>query len=311
MDGLTIAAIVPCHNEAAAVGKVIIDLQSAVPDIKIYVYDNCSTDDTTDVARSAGAHVRLESRKGKGNVVRRAFADVDADIYVLVDGDDTYGIDSLPLMIRMLVDGPLDQVTGVRSEATADAYRRGHALGNRFFNAVVRWIFGDQVNDMLSGFRVFSKRFVRSFPALSREFEIETELTIHAINARIPQAEAKVGFRDRAVGTESKLRTYRDGINILGMILRLARHERPLVVHGVFAALLSLVALVLGAPVVIEYLESGLVPRLPTAVLASSLFILAGLVMTIGLMLQGMLQIRREHSRLAYLSWEAVGPVDD
>jgi glycosyltransferase involved in cell wall biosynthesis len=228
--GYRIAAIVPCHNEAAAIGKVVRDLRAAVPGMDVYVYDNCSTDNTADTARRAGAIVRREHRKGKGNVVRRAFADIDADIYLLVDGDDTYDAAAAPDLIQALLDGPHDHVLGIRApEAGAtEAYRPAHEAGNRALNRVVARIFGTDAEDMLSGYRVFSRRFVKSFPAASREFEIETELTVHCMAMRVPATAVQVGFRDRAAGTESKLRTYRDGWQILRLILNLARHERPL-----------------------------------------------------------------------------------
>ncbi|MET0861563.1 MAG: glycosyltransferase, partial [Microbacterium sp.] len=216
-----IAAIIPCHNEEAAVGRVVSDLRDAVPDMLIYVYDNASSDRTSEIAAAHGAVVRHELTKGKGNVVRRAFADVDADIYVLIDGDDTYATKDLPAMIAALRSGPYDHVLGVRTETGTGAYRAGHALGNRGFNWLVGRVFKSPVTDMLSGYRVMSRRFVKSFPALSREFEIETELTVHAMSLRVPQTEVPVGFKDRPEGSESKLRTYRDGFRILSLIVEL------------------------------------------------------------------------------------------
>lgn len=300
-----IAAIVPCYNEELAVGKVVGDLRAAVPEMTVYVYDNNSTDDTARVAREAGAVVRRETTKGKGNVVRRAFADVDADIYVLIDGDDTYSTTELPAMIRELQSGPYDHVLGVRRETAAGAYRAGHELGNKGFNWLVSSVFGSPVTDMLSGYRVFSRRFVKSFPALSREFEIETELTVHAMSLRVPQVEVPVGFRDRPVGSESKLRTYHDGIRILSLIGSLIRHERPLLFYGLIGTLLALVGVVLGAPVVVEFFDTGLVPRFPTAFLALGIAILAFMSWTIGLILDGVLKSRREQGRLNYLSHPA------
>lgn len=307
MSDLRIAAIVPCHNEAGAVGKVVADLQTSLPTATVYVYDNNSDDDTSAIARAAGAVVRFEGRQGKGNVIRRAFADIDADVYLLIDGDDTYDAMVAPDLVNELLDGPYDQVTGVRRQQSDSAYRSGHALGNRFFNTIVGLIFAHRVQDMLSGYRVFSKRFVRSFPALSRGFEIETELTVHSISARIPQTEMVVGFRDRAEGTESKLRTYRDGQRILRTLLKLAVHERPVPAYGILAGLLALVSLVLGLPIVLEFIDTGLVPRLPTALLASSLVILAVLAMISGMLMDILKKMRDESSRLAYLSWEVVG----
>lgn len=302
---LTIAAIVPCHNEEAAVGKVVRDLQEAVPGIAVFVYDNNSTDQTAKVAREAGAIVRTETRRGKGNVVRRAFADIDADIYVLIDGDDTYDAGALPDMIAELQHGPLDHVLGVRRQvaATESAYRPGHEAGNRLFNRLVGFLFGEPVTDMLSGYRVLSRRFVRSFPALSHEFEIETELTVHAMNLRVPQAEVPVGFRDRPEGSESKLRTYHDGFRILRLIVNLFQHERPLAFYGLVAALFAVVGVALGLPVVWEFTQTGEVPRFPTAVLASSLCIISVLAAAVGLVLNGTLRLRKEAARLEYLRW--------
>jgi len=298
-------AIVPCHNEAGAIAKVVDDLRAAVPDMEIYVYDNASTDGTDDVARAAGAHVRYETLKGKGNVVRRAMADLDADVYLLIDGDDTYDAAAAPAMIQMLLDGPYDQVTGVRTQQTDSAYRAGHELGNKAFNAVVSEIFGYPVTDMLSGYRVFSRRFVKSFPAVSKAFEIETELTVHAVNARLPQTEFPVGFKDRAEGTESKLRTYHDGFRILNMILKLVQMERPMVMHSVIAGILFAVGVVLGIPVIIDFVHTGLVPRLPTAVLASSMVLLSVLALMIGIILDGLRKVRQENIRTTYLAHPA------
>lgn len=301
----TIAAIVPCYNEEAAVAKVVSDLQNAVPGAVVYVYDNASTDDTSGVAREAGAVVRQETLKGKGNVIRRALADVDADIYLMIDGDDTYDADAAPQMIKTLVEGPYDYVTGVRTPQDPSAYRSGHEMGNRFFNRVVSIIFGHPVNDMLSGYRVFSRRFVKSFPAVSRAFEIETELTVHAINNRVPQAEVQVGFRDRPEGSESKLRTYHDGFRILRMIARLLHHERPLALYGVLSAAVFLIGAALGLPVVVEYAQTGLVPRFPTAFLAASVVLLSVLMLIIGILLDGLRKVRQENTRIAYMAQPA------
>lgn len=306
---MRVVAIVPCHNEEVAVGKVVCDLKAAVPDIVVYVYDNASTDGTAKIAREAGAIVRTESRPGKGNVIRRAFADIDADVYLVIDGDDTYAASAAPEMIEALVDGPLDHVLGVRSQSaeTATAYRPGHETGNRIFNRLVGFLFGEEVSDMLSGFRVVSRRFVKSFPAMSREFEIETEMTVHAMSLRVPQVEIPVEFQDRPVGSDSKLRTYHDGFRILRLIAVLFQHERPLVLYGLVGALFTLAGLVLGLPVVWEYARTGLVPRFPTAILASSLIIIAMLSQVVGLVLNGELKARREAARLEYLRWAPPG----
>ncbi|HSN11229.1 MAG TPA: glycosyltransferase [Propionibacteriaceae bacterium] len=302
-----IAGIVPCYNEEVAIATVVRDLRAAVPDMDIYVYDNNSTDKTAEVAAAAGAIVRREDEKGKGNVVRRAFADIDADIYLLIDGDDTYAASAARTLIDTLISGPYDHVLGVRRQAASEssAYRPGHETGNKAFNRLVSWLFGRRVSDMLSGYRVFSRRFVKSFPALSREFEIETELTVHSMNLRVPQVEVEVGFKDRPVGSESKLRTYHDGFRILGLIGALLRHERPLFFYGVLAAILYVIAIVLGVPVVWEFVQTGLVPRFPTAILASSLALLGTLALSIGLILDGVLLARREQARLRYLEYTA------
>lgn len=300
---LRIAAIVPCYNEELTVEKVVADLKRAVPGMVVYVYDNNSSDRTAELAEAAGAIVRYESRPGKGQVVRRAFADLDADLYVMIDGDDTYEAADLPAMIETLLAGPYDHVLGVRREtqAAGSSYRPGHELGNRLFNRLVSALYRSRVTDMLSGFRVFSKRFVKSFPAVSKRFEIETELTIHMMSLRLPVAEYEVGFRDRPSGSTSKLNTVSDGLRILSVIVALLRHERPNLFHGLVAVLLTLLSVGLGLPVVLEFAETGLVPRLPTALLASALMILAFLLGSVGLILDGIRRARREASRLTYL----------
>lgn len=298
-----IAAVVPCHNEEAAVATVVRDLLTAVPGITVYVYDNCSTDQTSARAAEAGAIVCSEPLKGKGNAVRRAFADIDADIYLLIDGDDTYDAFAAPEMIQQLVDDNLDQVVGVRR---GSAYRQGHELGNRILNRIVTGIFGDTMGDMLSGYRAFSRRFVKSFPAVSREFEIETELTVHSLALRIPSATHPVAFSDRAEGSESKLRTYRDGWKILNVILSLTRHERPIYYFGVVGALLAFVAVLLSIPVLVHYLHTGMVPRLPTLVVASFLVMISCLSFTVGVIIESMRKARHEVSRLSYLRHPAV-----
>ena len=305
LSSCRVAAIVPCHNEALTIAKVVNDLRAAVPECEVYVYDNLSTDGTDEVARGVDAHVRYESFKGKGNVVRRAFGDIDADIYVLIDGDDTYDAGAVAVMIKTLFDGPFDHVVGVRQDSSVNAYRSGHRFGNAMFNKLVSVVFGVRVTDMLSGCRVVSRRFVKSFPAVSREFEIETELTVHTSNLRLAFAEVPVGYRERHEGSHSKLNTVEDGAKILSLIFNLVRHERPVFFHSVIAVVLMLAALALGLPIIVEYAETGLVPRLPTAVLASSLVILSVLTFAVGLVLEGIAKTRREAARLNYLRYPA------
>ncbi|GGO63240.1 glycosyl transferase [Microbacterium nanhaiense] len=302
-----IAAIVPCYNEEVAIGQVIADLRAAVPEMAIYVYDNNSSDRTAEVAEAAGAIVRREERRGKGNVVRRAFADIDAEVYVMIDGDDTYDAAALPEMIRALREGPYDHVLGVRTQVdhSTSAYRAGHELGNKGFNWLVGGIFGDEVSDMLSGYRVMSRRFVKSFPAASREFEIETELTVHVMSLRVPQTEVAVGFKDRPDGSESKLRTYHDGFRILNLVMQLVRHERPLFFFGIIGSVLVLVGVILGIPLVVEFAQTGLVPRFPTAILTVAFGVMGALAWAVGLVLDGVLKARRETSRLLYLQYNA------
>ncbi|MEU2270273.1 glycosyltransferase family 2 protein [Streptomyces olindensis] len=301
----TIACVVPCHNEEAAVGKVVRDLRAALPEADIYVYDNASTDRTVEIAREAGAIVRTEPRKGKGNVIRRAFADVDADALLIVDGDDTYDASRARDLVDLLFEGPYDQVVGARRVTVDGAYRAGHAAGNKLLTGAVRSLFGNDVTDMLSGYRVFSRRFVKSFPALAREFETETEMTIHALHLRLPTAEVAVDYRVRPAGGESKLRTYRDGWCILRVILDLARRERPSLVHTLIAGVLALVSVVLGIPVVTEFVRTGSVPRLPTAVLAAAIMTIAALVLLVGYILESLTHMRQEQSRLVHLAYPA------
>ena len=306
---MRIAAIVPCYNEEVAIGTVVRDLKAAVPGIEVYVYDNNSSDRTSEVAREAGAIVRFEPRKGKGNVVRRAFADVEADVYLMIDGDDTYDATAAPEMIDLLVRENLDHVLGCREDDKDNsAYRPGHAQGNKMFNKLVGFLFGEPVTDMLSGYRIFSRRFVKSFPALSRQFEIETELTVHSMALRVPQREFGVGFKDRPEGSESKLSTFKDGFRILSLIGRLIAHERPMAFYSVLSLLFMLLALLLGLPVVWDFMLTGFVPRLPTAVLASSLVIISGLSFMVGLIQSGLQKSRREAMRLAYLQLSPVSP---
>lgn len=302
-----IAAIVPCHNEELTVGKVVSDLRAALPGADIYVYANNCSDNTAEVAREAGAIVRFENRPGKGNVIRRAFADVDADIYLIIDGDDTYEAADAPAMVQTMIDGNYDHVLGVRTPTDSSAYRTGHESGNRAFNVLTSWMFRDNVTDMLSGFRVFSRRFVKSFPAVSRHFEIETELTVHTMSLRLPNTEYPVGFRDRPEGSFSKLSTFKDGFRILGLITQLTAHERPRLFYGGLTALFALISLLLGIPVVWEFFQTGYVPRLPTAMLSAGCMILAFLMGSVGIIMDGVRRARRETSRLHYLELPAPG----
>jgi hypothetical protein len=304
--GLAIAVLIPCYNEELAVARVIGGFRASLPTAEIYVYDNNSGDDTIAVARSAGALVRSERRQGKGNVIRRMFADIDADVYVLVDGDNTYDPSAAPLMVQRLVEEQLDMVTGVRVTDGELAYRPMHRAGNAVFSGLVHRIFGDGVSDVLSGYRVFSHRFVKSFPALAAGFETETEFTVHALELKMPIGEINTQYRERPAGSESKLRTWSDGTRILRAIVGLLKEERPLQFFAAAAALLFAVGLGLGVPVIVEYLHTGLVPRLPTAVLATGLVLLSFLSLVCGLVLDSVAHARREIKRLAYLTFSPV-----
>jgi len=297
-----IAVLIPCYNEEVAIPKVIADFRARLPEATIYVYDNNSRDRTMEVAREAGAVVRRETLQGKGNVVRRMFADIEADIYLLVDGDDTYDAASAPGLVRKVMDEQLDMVIGARVETADAAYRQGHRLGNAVLTGIVRWIFGDRMSDMLSGYRVFSRRFVKSFPALSSGFETETEFTIHALDLAMPLGEVATPYKERPPGSTSKLRTYADGIRILRAILVLVKEERPLPFFSLVALGLLLLSLILIAPVLLTFLETGLVPRIPTAVLATGLALLSFLSLACGLILDSVSRGRREAKRLAYLA---------
>ncbi|WP_211172511.1 glycosyltransferase family 2 protein [Massilia forsythiae] len=305
--GVDIAVILPCYNEEAAIGAVVEGFRKELPQARIYVYDNNSKDRTSAVAAAAGAIVRSETLQGKGNVVRRMFADVDADIYLMCDGDITYDAASAPALIAKLIDDNLDMVVGCRVDSEVAAYRAGHRFGNALFTGFVANLFGNRFTDILSGYRVFSRRYVKSFPALSNGFEIETELTVHALQLRMPIGELNTPYGARLEGSQSKLSTYRDGWRILRMITRLFKDERPLFFYSIIFALLALVSLGLSVPVVMTYLETGLVPRLPTAVLAASTMLLACLALTCGLVLDTVTHGRREMKRLAYLTVPSVG----
>jgi glycosyltransferase involved in cell wall biosynthesis len=296
-----VAVLIPCHNEALSIASVVTDFRAALPDAVIYVYDNNSTDDTVAVARAAGAVVRTEPLQGKGHVVRRMFRDIDADFYLLVDGDDTYEAAMAPAMLHLAETGLLDLVNCIRRATEIAAYRSGHRLGNLVLTAMVRWIFGDRVRDMLSGYKLLSRRFVKSFPALSGGFDIETEITVHALELSMPVAHVEGDYRGRQEGSVSKLNTWRDGVRILWVIIRLFRHERPLPFFLAIGAILAAASLVLGIPVVIEFFRTGLVPRLPTAVLAMGLMLVGFLSLMTGLVLDTVTRGRREVRMLAYL----------
>lgn len=299
---LRVAALVPCRNEAVAVGRVVADLAASLPGARIYVYDNASTDDTAAVARAAGAIVRHEPVPGKGGVMRRMFADVDADVYVMIDGDATYEARRADELVARLLDDGLDMVTAVRQHEEAAAYRPGHAAGNRAFNALLGLLFGEQPADMLSGYRALSRRFVKSFPSESQGFEIETEMTVHALDLRVPTGTLATRYVARPKGSASKLSTWRDGIKILRFMLHLFRDVKPLAFFVTLAGLLFVGGLGFGAGVVRDYMLTGLVPRLPTAVLATGLMVLAALFLAAGLILDSVARGRREAKRVAYLA---------
>ncbi|HEY9106428.1 MAG TPA: glycosyltransferase family 2 protein [Roseateles sp.] len=304
---LRVAVLVPCYNEEVAIGQVVKDFRAALPQAAIYVYDNNSRDRTSQVAAEHGATVRIERRQGKGNVVRRMFADIDADIYVLVDGDATYDAASAPKMVQALLDEQLDMVVGCRVHTQTEAYRPGHVFGNAMLTGFVAKLFGRSFSDILSGYRVFSRRFVKSFPALSQGFETETELTVHALELRMPVTEIETPYGARPEGSASKLSTYRDGWRILRLILQLYKHERPLAFFSTLAALLALVSTGLAVPIVLEWLKTGLVPRFPTAILSTGIMILASLFFIAGVILQTVTRGRQEIKRLLYLQmprWE-------
>lgn len=304
-----IAVIIPCHDEALTIGKVIADFQRVVPTADVYVYDNNSQDDTIARASAAGAVVRRETAQGKGAVVRRMFRDVEADFYVLVDGDDTYDPEIAPRMLERAMNEQCDLVNCVRREVGGSAYRVGHRLGNRMLTGMVRHVFGKGVKDMLSGYKVLSRRFVKSFPALSRGFDIETELAVHALQLSMPIAHVEGAYRGRPAGSQSKLSSYRDGIRILWLIVNLFRHEQPARFFSWVGLALMFVSVALGIPIVVEFIRTGLVPRFPTAILATGIALLAFLSVTTGLILDTVSRGRREAKMLAYLQLPTYDPV--
>jgi glycosyltransferase involved in cell wall biosynthesis len=302
-----IAVLLPCYNEEAAIGLTVAGFRAALPDATIYVYDNNSSDRTREVAAAAGAVVRAERMQGKGHVVRRMFADVEADIYVMADGDATYEAAAAPELVRRLLEEQLDMVVGARKSEVDAAYRRGHRLGNQLLTGMLAWLFGRTFSDILSGYRVFSRRFVKSFPALARGFETETEISVHALELAMPVAEVVTAYVARPEGSESKLSTYGDGWRILKTIMHLFRIERPVLFYGSLSALLAAIAVVLAIPLAITYVRTGLVPRFPTAILATGLVSVAALSFFCGLILDTVVRGRREVRRLAYLGFPAPG----
>lgn len=303
-----IAVLVPCYNEASTVARVVHDFRAALPDAEIYVFDNNSTDGTAEAALAAGAILRRETRKGKGSVVRRMFADVEADLYIMVDGDATYDASASPGLVRYALEGGYDMVNVARVETGTKAYRPGHRFGNRMLTGMVGVVFGTQTADMLSGYKLFTRRFVKSFPAMSRGFEIETEIMIHALELGIPIGEISAPYGERPEGSASKLETWKDGLRILRLLGVLVQRERPLEFFGAVAGLLLLLSLLLGLPVVFTFLETAQVPRLPTAVLAATLMLASLLSVAAGLILASVTHMRHELKRLAYLGTDKSGP---
>ena len=299
--------LLPCYNEEAAIAATVAGFKAALPGATVYVYDNNSRDKTREVAAKAGAVVRTERQQGKGNVVRRMFADVDADIYLMADGDLTYDPKAAPAMVDLLLAEQLDMIVGTRKHEEKDAYRGGHVLGNKLFTGILSGLFGRSFTDIFSGYRVFSRRFVKSFPVLSSGFEIETEISVHALELRMPVGEVETAYAARPEGSESKLSTYRDGWRILKTILVLYRVERPTLFYGAIGAFLVGLAVVLAIPLVITYLNTGLVPRFPTAILVTGMTVIAVLCFFAGLILDTVTRGRREVRRLAYLSFPAPG----
>lgn len=311
MTAPRIAVLIPCYNEEVAIGDTVRGFAQALPEATIYVYDNNSKDKTIEVARAAGAVVRSETLQGKGNVVRRMFADIEADVYLMTDGDTTYDPKAARKMIDLLVQDNLDMVVGKRIHRAKEAYRPGHVLGNKMLTGFLARLFGQRFTDILSGYRAFSRRFAKSFPALSQGFEIETELTVHALTLNLPVAEIETDYFERPAGSASKLNTYRDGIRILRVMLTLFKNERPLAFFTLAATFLAIVAIALSIPVFITYERTGLVPRFPTAILSSTLMLVAFLSLAVGFVLDTVTRGRREVKRLSYLQIAAPKPHAD
>jgi glycosyltransferase involved in cell wall biosynthesis len=296
-----IAILIPCYNEEITIGNVVKSFAKHVPSAKIYVYDNASTDRTSEEAIAAGAILRRENLRGKGNVVRRMFADIDADVYILADGDETYDASAVGQLIDTLVTQNLDMVVGTRVDTSQDAYRNGHRLGNQIFNKVVQSLFGQGFSDIFSGYRAFSRRFVKSFPAASAGFEIETELSTHALELRLPTKEIPLPYFERPENSKSKLNTYRDGIRILWAIVRIYQAHRPLQFFGGIGLVLFALSMLLGLPVVYEFVQTGTVPRFPTAILAAALMQMSWLSIASGIIIRAIARMRREMHRMHYL----------
>jgi len=305
-NNLEIAILIPCHNEEMTIEKVVKDFKIYTPNAKIYVCDNASTDNTSSVARNAGATIILESNKGKGNVIRRMFSDIEADIFIMVDGDGTYDVTEAPKLINELVDNNLDIVIGIRKASDSDAYRSGHILGNKAITGAVSLIFNGGFTDMLSGYRVMSKRFVKSFPITSNGFEIETEMAIHILQLGIPYKELETKYDSRPEGSESKLSTWRDGFKILKMIILLFKEQKPFQLFGVFFLILLTTAFGLSLPVILTWLDTGLVPRIPTAILVIGLMILAFVSLSAGIILDSVSRAKLENKRLHYISFKSI-----
>ncbi|MFC0501022.1 glycosyltransferase [Asaia krungthepensis] len=300
-----IAVLIPCYNEEVTIGQVVQDMRLALPDAFIYVYDNNSTDRTMEIARTAGAITRRERLQGKGNVIRRMFADIEADFYVLIDGDGTYEAAAAPRMVRMALENGHDTVMGVRQHEEAAAYRPGHVLGNKVLTGLVVSLFGRGQSDMLSGYRVFSRRFVKSFPALSAGFETETEFTVHTLQLNMSMGEVVTRYSERPEGSFSKLNTYRDGFRILGTIINLLKQERPFLFFGLIGIVMALLGGIVGMRSILDFVETHTVPHLPSAVLATGLELLAALSLVCGLILNSVALGRQENKRLAYLALKA------
>jgi glycosyltransferase involved in cell wall biosynthesis len=307
VDDLEIAILVPCHNEEVTITNVVSDFRRELPNATVYVYDNNSTDDTSRVAAEAGAVVRSESQQGKGHVVRRMFSDIEASVFVMVDGDDTYDASSVRKLVDTLLSEHVDTVNARRVSSIDNAYRFGHQFGNRLLTGIVNWLFGERCADILSGYRVFSRRFVKSFPALSTGFEIETELTVHGLSLNIPMTAVDTPYKERPDDSSSKLNTWRDGLRILWTIMILTKDYRPFFFYSIVSGILSLASFALGIPIVFEFLDTGLVPRFPTAFLSAIIMVLAFVALATGLIVDSVARGRREAKRLHYLGLTWLG----